>query len=893
MARAISIQSLRTGGAVLVLSLILTVNHIFAQPDDLNFGLAFDEQQGGGGLIGETVRLLNGNVVEFRSDLSLASPHRLGLSFAATYNSRSAAAGALGHGWSHTYSLCVDPNYLLEGQTYLKLVDETGRAAYFQEDTPGHFAGAFHEKSWIIREPGEYVWYRLNGFRFGFGLDGRLLWIEDHGGNRINLSYDGLGRLDTATDAASSRVLTFNYGGGNRIASISGPTTDAVPSGTWVSFGYDTDENLDLVTYADGSGVAYEYDDPNDVHNLTAKRNAAGHLMASWAYDGQDRCLNHFNPNGKGFAIVYPTQSQVDVTDAYSTVRTYTVVDFNGLKRLGAMQGSALAPYSESNGLRWEYDPELNLIEIEYGGGKIDRYQNHDARGNPATVISAAGTPEARTIQLTYHPAMNAVLSRTEPSVLGGGSKETIRDYDSDGDNDPNQDPTRLLYRLVEKGFTHDSLNTVVPYEYVTRFAYNSKGQVLSIDGPRPGTGDLTTLSYDSPTGNPLSITRPLIGTTGFSNHDAAGQAGQLTDVNGQSERFFYDGKGRVYRILHDADGSDKIIDFNPAGLPDIVTDEDDVISEFTYEPAYGRLALAIDMDENYIAYAYDAQGNRIERSTYEASGTRKSRKRFSYQHPSFAGRLWKEIQADDTFTEYDYNGAGQIASVTDPELQTTSYAYDPHNRLSQVTQPGNVLTRFGYDQHGGLSAVTDANSNVTVFVRDDMGRVLTETSPDTGLTRYGYDEAGNLIRRQDANGIIVLYAYDDLNRLTQENFPDPAQNVVYSYDAGAYGKGHRTGISDPSGTTSFTYDARGRLTGKQSVVSAVTYPLTRSFTAGGRMISSIYPSGRSLSFTRYPNGKVQKISTTTGGSPVTLADNLAYLPFGRARAMTTGAGGR
>jgi hypothetical protein len=224
-----------------VLTLILLVNHVFAQPDDLNFGLAFDEQQGGGGLIGETVRLLNGNVVESRSDLSLASPHRLGLSFAATYNSRSAAAGALGHGWSHTYSLCVDPNYLLEGQTYLKLVDETGRAAYFQEDTPGHFAGAFHEKSWIIREPGEYVWYRLNGFRFGFGLDGRLLDRRPWRVASTSPMTAWAGSIRPQT-LASGRVLTFNYSGDNRIASISGPTTDAVPSGTWVSFGYDMDE---------------------------------------------------------------------------------------------------------------------------------------------------------------------------------------------------------------------------------------------------------------------------------------------------------------------------------------------------------------------------------------------------------------------------------------------------------------------------------------------------------------------------------------------------------------------------------------------------------------------------------------------------------------------------
>ncbi len=43
---------------------------------------------------------------------------------------------------------------------------------------------------------------------------------------------------------------------------------------------------------------------------------------------------------------------------------------------------------------------------------------------------------------------------------------------------------------------------------------------------------------------------------------------------------------------------------------------------------------------------------------------------------------------------------------------------------------------------------------------------------------------------------------------------------VGYSYDVGAWGKGRRTGMSDASGSTAWTYDARGRLTREDKTIS-------------------------------------------------------------------------
>jgi len=863
---------------------------------DLELGLSKDEQQGGGGLVGETVRILNGNMIEHRPDVSFGSPNSRGLSFGATYNSRSNVSNMLGYGWSHTYSATLKPAFIENGISYLKIIDETGRAVYFKKASPGVFSGAYQEKSIVKNHTGEFVWYRLDGSRIGFSPAGKLTWIEDAKSNRLNLAYDTQGRLETVNDAATGRILTFNYNPNSKLESIAGPVTDAVSDGIWVVYGY-TADNLTSVTYADGSGFTYMYEDPNDPHNLTAKRNKADHLIGTWDYDDQDRCDNKTSVNGNGVSIEYVSDSTVQVTDAYETQRSYTISEFDNLKRLTAVSGLPLAPYSSSNAVRWQYDDALNLVEIEYGGGTVSQFQDFDARSNPDTVILAVGTPVARSLVYTYHPEINAVLTRSQASVLGDGSKETIWDYDSDGNDIPNENPVRLISRIIEKGFTRDAAGAIVPYEYITAFTYNHNGQVESIDGPRPGAGDTTSFGYDASSGNLLSITKPIVGATVFSEYDAAGQVGQVTDVNGQTEQYDYDGRGRVTGVHHLADGSSRSFQYNNAGLPESTTDEDTVGRAFIYYTTSGRLQQKLDDDNNYLAYLYDDQGNRTEKSKYGADNVRTSWNRWDYQHPTYPGMLWKQINFDESYTEYGYDGAGNVTWVKDPEDNTTAYSYDALNRLLSVTQPGNIITRYGFNALGGLVSVTDANSNETIFVYDDMGRMVSTTSPDTGTTTYVYDEAGNATRKTDAKGVTVEYIYDDLNRLTNANYPDASENVTYSYDAGTNAKGRRTGIVDESGSTTFAYDDRGRLTAKTSLVDDISYTIERGFTPAGKLESFIYPSGRRIDITRFGSGethrgKLKTMTTTFAGNEVTLADVQNYGPFGPPNELTNGAGG-
>jgi YD repeat-containing protein len=280
------------------------------------------------------------------------------------------------------------------------------------------------------------------------------------------------------------------------------------------------------------------------------------------------------------------------------------------------------------------------------------------------------------------------------------------------------------------------------------------------------------------------------------------------------------------------------------------------------------------------------------------ATGKRFSHTRWKYNGPDIAGKLWKKINFNDSYTEYRYFANGNLKKTIDAENHITRYKYDALNRLTTVTQtdkkPNDTITVYEYDGHGNLKRVIDAMGHKTRFKHDDMERVVYRKSADTGKSLFAYDEANNLIQKTDAKKKTTRYVYDALNRLTDIHFADAAQDIEYSYDEGANGIGRRTGMSDPSGVTSFGYDARGRLVEKKSKVNGHEHVLERVYTPGRRLKTFTYPSGHVVDFTsrHADTRKIKDISAGFNYFSLKLMSNLNYNPFSGASQMDTGFGG-
>ena len=321
----------------------------------------------------------------------------------------------------------------------------------------------------------------------------------------------------------------------------------------------------------------------------------------------------------------------------------------------------------------------------------------------------------------------------------------------------------------------------------------------------------------------------------------------------------------------------------------------------------------------------YDTQGNRTEVAYYTAQDVQVYLKRFDYNHPNQPGKLWKAINPDDSYSEYQYEPDGKIDSVTDAENKTSTYDYDVFGRLAYataVTASGDVITQYGYDAHGNLKTVTNAENQVTTYTRDDLGMVVGRQSPDTGATEFTYDAAKNMMFKRDANRIVTIYAYDDANRLTDILYPESADDINFTYDEGANGKGKLTGMTDPSGTYAFEYDAKGLFKAEIKTIDGVQYITQYEYNPAGVLTKITMPDGRTIDYILDSLGRVSQVTTTqgTGGGPsppsglgipgsdpsppsgleiqepsaqdtvaVTLVDAVTYLPFGPIKGLTIG----
>ncbi|HJQ38933.1 MAG TPA: RHS repeat-associated core domain-containing protein [Thermoanaerobaculia bacterium] len=660
------------------------------------------------------------------------------------------------------------------------------------------------------------------------------------GGGVTTYEYDERGRVKTISRGPSGSDLR------ERVETAYDPLTGkkslerrmAFENGSWAektreSYSYDTLAQLQRVTHADNTFVAYTHDPEGRVASVRDENHAVANTAYGYDPAGRLASVTQTLSTAPGGMIVTrysydPDGNLIALTDPNGNVTTYTYDDL----------GRRIAQLSPVTGTtRYQYDAAGNLVR------SLDANQMMTER--------------------TYDP-LNRIVSAVSGKVSGGELPPPRDEELPPPPSSPPVETVRWAYDEPASGsFTAGRLSSMVDPTGVTAYAYERRGLlrresrtltnclVTREAGGQTCTStrtDVTSYGYDRD-GNRGTIVYPSGQLMVGYSFDFAGRPiaaggvitsaaylpfGPLTKLqfaNGTTQTFGYDNRYRIidndlrldsvpgqqgliagYRYDYDASG-------NVTKLQD-KKDPDDYLRRFTYDDLNRLLTANTKADTpNHPSplwgkgeYSWDAMGNILRASLAEVDPSEGGGEEL------LAPTNPKRFRAPDRPRKEDIN-----AVIVQPLGRVMEFAYDGTTpRMTAVTL--NDLSRpVTHDAAGNeLSYVVTR----TYSPRNLLQGVTDSIEPDAELIHrvaYGYDGRGLRVLKAESpsndSGTVARRAYvyspelrllsvtrnDELNVWEPEADPQPflGNNVHYEI---VWFSGRPVAQVSPGAPTLYTY---------------------------------------------------------------------------------------
>ncbi len=648
------------------------------------------------------------------------------------------------------------------------------------------------------------VWkYYLSG--------GKLIKIVDPLNNYVTYEYDSNGDLTKLTNKRGYS-WTFTYDAQRRQTSATDPLENAVtndystytvispfldisggvpenakkyretkftwPNGDVETYTYDPVRGV-TVKIKDPSELetCYQYDADGNIMKIVARKNGSDLRTTKYFYDNYGNCTRAILPMGNEYRWEYE--------NLYNKRTAF----YNPL-------------YSTTT---YSYDNKGNLLERTNPESKTSTF-TYNSYGEIAAITNARGH--------TTSFAHNAYGYVNQITNAIGNSIDFV--YDDVG---------RMTTRT-------DALNQTTSYEYddlgrltkitdnqnnITQYEYDPNNKLTKITD---ANSKITNYSYDE-ISRLKQVTDALSNITQY-EWDSVGNLTKVTDARGNATSYEYEKALNIttkrrklnhnYRLKYlltkvtDPLGNEKTFSYDNIGNVTSRTDANDNTVDFTYNNN-DWLTQKTYPDASNIAYSYYDNGQR--QSVTDAAGT------ILYTYDK-TNKVTQVSYPGNKTVKYSYNETGQRTQIIYPDSSTVNYSYDALNRVSAVTDFSGNTSTYTYNEVGRSSAVYYANG-VTVECKYDTLNRLTWLEYQAGTTTiyrstYTYDNVGNRRTKTFANADKWEYEYDGLYRLSKAVKKTSTGTIVVSHEYTHDAAGNRTGLTDLSGTDSYTNDSDNRL---------------------------------------------------------------------------------
>lgn len=482
-------------------------------------------------------------------------------------------------------------------------------------------------------------------------------------------------------------------------------------------------------------------------------------------------------------------------------------------------------------------DPAGHQVTYAYAHGDLTRVT--DVRGNTTEFVydaqhrlTSVTDPRGHVVTTNSYDDHDRVTAQTD--ALGD---TTTWDYSTPGHTRITDPAGHVTDETFEHGVPVEIRKGVGTASQTTvRIAYDAALNPVRVTD---GRGHDSTYEYDK-AGNRTSATDPLGHTTSWTYNDEHEPTSQ-TAPSGRTTDFAYDAHGNLTSVTaaltETGETATTAFAYDSSGDLTVVTDP--LGHEWSY--GYDRHAdpTAVTTPNGHTTTtAYDDNGLVV--STTSARGTEPGATPADYTSRIVrdpAGNPTEIIDPLGHHVTFRYDSDGNVTDQTDRDGRHTHFDYDAANRRTQTTRGDGSQLTTTYDDVGHVATQVDGLGHTTSYAYDPLGRLTTISDPLQRQTALAYDDNGNLTTKTDPQGRTTTYSYDAADRLTDISSSSGAPGPVsFSYDV----DGHRTAVSDDTGTSRYRYDSLGRLIDQSSGAGqTVTY----GYDLAGRLTSIGYPA--------------------------------------------------
>ncbi len=697
---------------------------------------------------------------------------------------------------------------------------------------------------------------------FSYDDAGRLISLQDQLGNLTQTFYDGQNHI-VMSISPLGETNQFIYDGNNNL------TNSIDPLGINTQFVYDNQNNLIRSVDARGNASTFGYNNQFSLTGstngagdfLTIAYNTDGTVsshtdsggMTSYGYDSNGQLNSITYPSGLG-SESFVNSSLGDVTSHTDANGNVTTFSYNNRRQTT----NSIAPGSLAT--RTAYDPVGNTATKTDARGNVTSDSWSATSHLLATTLPTTpqGTPIVTNIYdnhdwliRTLDPLQNATQFTNDISgrliaVSDSLARTATIGYDADGRKlaTTNAAGEVITQQWDKRG---SLIKTVDGAGHIVLHAYDNAGNQITLTNRN---GKKWQFQYDG--ANRLTNTITPLGhiTTAVFNHQ--GLLASMKDPAGQSTTYSYDAKGRlssradnVGTTTYNYDANNNTTNISENGLTNSSTFD-----------AYNRLSSYKDVYGNLIQYHYDANGN-LTNLIYPGG------KNVFYSYDSL-NRMTNVTDWAGRKTSITFDLAGRVATLTRPNGTFRTMSYDAAGQATNILEQNAIgfpIALFKFNWNNAAEAqwefaapLPHTNSLPTrTMTYDDDNRLATFNG-----TSVANDSDGNLVSAPLTNGTFVNYTYDARNRLLN------AGGVTNAYDPA----GSRIGIAYGTNSESYVVNPNSKL---PQVLMRIKNGVTNYYVYGAGLLYQVTETATATNtLTYHYDYRGSTIALTDGNGNVT-----------------------